>query len=356
MTDPTTDKIPVTVLTGYLGAGKTTLLNRILSEQHGQKYAVIVNEFGEIGIDNDLIVGVDEEIFEMNNGCICCTVRGDLIRIIQGLMRRKGKFDAIIVETTGLADPAPVAQTFFVDEEIGRKAKLDAVVTVADAMWLKDRLRDAPEAKNQIAFADVILLNKTDLVGEADLSEIEGRIRAINPYAALHHTQRCAVPLPAVLNRNAFDLDRILEVEPKFLDTGDGHHDHDHHHEHGDGHDHDHHHGHGHGEDHGGLKHFHDEDMKSLSLSTDKALDPQKFFPWIQNLVQQEGQNILRSKGILSFKDDPKRFAFQGVHMMLDGDHQRDWRDSEKRESRIVFIGRELPESMIRQGFEECVA
>jgi G3E family GTPase len=351
MTDPTApDKIPVTVLTGYLGAGKTTLLNRILSEQHGQKYAVIVNEFGEIGIDNDLIVGVDEEIFEMNNGCICCTVRGDLIRIIQGLMRRKGKFDAIIVETTGLADPAPVAQTFFVDEEIGRKAKLDAVVTVADARWLKDRLRDAPEAKNQIAFADVILINKTDLVSEAELREIEARIRAINPYATLHHTQRCAVPLPDVLNRNAFDLDRILDVEPKFLETGDGDgHDH-HHHDHGDGHDH--HHDHG----NGGLQHFHDEDMKSLSLSTDKALDPAKFFPWIQNLVAQEGQNILRSKGILSFKDDPKRFAFQGVHMMLDGDHQRDWRDDEKRESRIVFIGRELPESMIRRGFEECVA
>jgi G3E family GTPase len=351
MTDPTLDKIPVTVLTGYLGAGKTTLLNRILSEPHGQKYAVIVNEFGEIGIDNDLIVGVDEEIFEMNNGCICCTVRGDLIRIIQGLMRRKGKFDAIIVETTGLADPAPVAQTFFVDEEIGRKAKLDAVVTVADAMWLKDRLRDAPEAKNQIAFADVILINKTDLVDDAGLREIEARIRAINPYATLHHTQRCQVALPEVLNRNAFDLDRILDVEPKFLETGD---DHDHHHDHGDGQDHDHDHHHDH--DHGGLQHFHDEDMQSLSLSTDKALDPEKFFPWIQNLVAQEGQNILRSKGILSFKDDPKRFAFQGVHMMLDGDHQRDWRDSEERVSRIVFIGRELPESMIREGFEECVA
>src|ERR1700720_1864706 len=198
------DKIPVTVLTGYLGAGKTTLLNRILSEPHGQKYAVIVNEFGEIGIDNDLIVGADEEIFEMNNGCICCTVRGDLIRIIDGLMRRRGKFDAIIVETTGLADPAPVAQTFFVDDQIGRKAKLDAVVTVVDARWLKDRLRDAPEAKNQLAFADVILINKTDLVGDAELREVEARIRAINPYATLHRTERCTVPLEAVLHRNAF--------------------------------------------------------------------------------------------------------------------------------------------------------
>src|SRR6058998_2146871 len=168
-----TEQIPVTVLTGYLGAGKTTLLNRILSEDHGQRYAVIVNEFGEIGIDGELVVGADEEVFEMNNGCVCCTVRGDLIRIIDGLMRRKGRFDAIVVETTGLADPAPVAQTFFVDENVGRRTKLDAVVTVADAKWLKDRLKDAPEAKNQIAFADVILINKTDLVAESDLREVE---------------------------------------------------------------------------------------------------------------------------------------------------------------------------------------
>src|ERR1700688_1295800 len=175
------DKVPVTVLTGYLGAGKTTLLNRILSEPHGQKFAVIVHEFGEVGIDNDLIVGADEEIFEMNNGCVCCTVRGDLIRIIDGLMRRKGKFDAIIVETTGLADPAPVAQTFFIDPEIGRKTKLDAVVTVADDRWLEDRLRDSPEAKNQIAFADVILLNKTGLVASDTLIEMEARILGINP-------------------------------------------------------------------------------------------------------------------------------------------------------------------------------
>ena len=180
------DKIPVTVLTGYLGAGKTTLLNRILSEPHGKRYAVVVNEFGEIGIDNELVIGADEEVFEMNNGCICCTVRGDLIRIIEGLMKRKGRFDAIIVETTGLADPAPVAQTFFVDEDVKEAARLDAVVTVADAKWLAQRLRDAPEAKNQIAFADVIILNKTDLVTPAELSEVEARIRAINPYASLH--------------------------------------------------------------------------------------------------------------------------------------------------------------------------
>jgi G3E family GTPase len=349
------EKIPVTVLTGYLGAGKTTLLNRILTEDHGKKFAVIVNEFGEAGIDGDLIVGADEEIFEMNNGCICCTVRGDLIRIIEGLMRRKGKFDAIIVETTGLADPAPVAQTFFVDENVGRRTKLDAVVTVADAKWLKDRLKDAPEAKNQIAFADVILLNKTDLVTEAELREVEARIRAINPYAKLHRTQRSQIPLNEILGRNAFDLDRILDIEPEFLDAGDAHdhgHDHDHDHDHG----HDHGDGHGHHHDHGGLKHYHDEDMQSFSLKTDKPLSPDKFFPWIQKLVAEDGPAILRCKGILNFNDDPDRFVFQGVHMILDGDHQRAWKDGEKRDSKLVFIGRQLPEEKIRKGFETVVA
>jgi G3E family GTPase len=355
MSEPvSSEKIPVTVLTGYLGAGKTTLLNRILSEPHGKKYAVIVNEFGEIGIDNDLVVGADEEVFEMNNGCICCTVRGDLVRILDGLMRRKGKFDAIIVETTGLADPAPVAQTFFIDENVGRKTRLDAVVTVADAKWLNDRLKDAPEAKNQIAFADVILINKTDLVSPEELSEVEARIRGINPYAKVHKTQRAQIPLNEVLGRNAFDLDRILDIEPEFLE-GDGH-DHDHHHDHDHGHDHHHDHDHKHAHSHGGLKHYHDEDMQSISLRTDKPLNPDKFFPWVQDLVQKEGPSILRSKGILSFKDDDQRFVFQGVHMILDGDHQRPWKDGEKRDSRIVFIGRNLPGKMIAEGFESCIA
>jgi G3E family GTPase len=344
MSELTSQKIPVTVLTGYLGAGKTTLLNRILSENHGKKYAVIVNEFGEIGIDNDLIIGADEEVFEMNNGCVCCTVRGDLVRILEGLMKRKGKFDAIIVETTGLADPAPVAQTFFVDEDVQKNARLDAVVTVADAKWLSDRLKDAPEAKNQIAFADVIVLNKTDLVSKGELAEVEARIRAINPYAKLHRTERCKVALSDVLERGAFDLDRILEIEPDFLEAGDDHHHHDH------DHGHDHHHDHGRG-----LKHYHDEDMQSLSLRTDKPLDPTKFMPWLQSLVASEGQKILRSKGILSFSDDDERYVFQGVHMMLEGDHQRPWKDGEPRQSRMVFIGRELPEATIREGFESCI-
>jgi len=370
------DKLPVTVLTGYLGAGKTTLLNRILTEPHGMKFAVIVNEFGEIGIDNELVVGADEEVFEMNNGCICCTVRGDLIRIIEGLMKRKGKFDAIIVETTGLADPAPVAQTFFVDQDVAAKTRLDAVVTVADAKWLIDRLKDAPEAKNQIAFADVILLNKTDLVTPDELAEVEGRIRAINPYAKLHKTQRAEVDIAQVLGRNAFDLDRILEIEPHFLESDESDHAHDHHghsHDHGD-HAHGHHdHGPGHHDHaagdhiekdahgrtvhrHGGVKHYHDEEMQSVAVRHPGDVDPEKFMPWINELTQAEGPNILRSKGILAFKGEDRRFVFQGVHMILDGDLQREWRPEETRESKLVFIGRHLDEARLREGFLACAA
>jgi G3E family GTPase len=318
------DKIPVTVLTGYLGAGKTTLLNRILTEPHGKRYAVIVNEFGEIGIDNDLVVGADEEVFEMNNGCICCTVRGDLIRIMDGLMKRKGKFDAIIVETTGLADPAPVAQTFFVDQDVSDAAKLDAVVTVADAKWLTDRLKDAPEAKNQIAFADVIILNKIDLVSPDELAAVEDRIQAINPYARVHRAKNCQVPIAEVLNRNAFDLDRIIELAPDFLEEGHHHH--------------------------------HDEDMQSVSVRHPGAVDPDKFMPWISDLTQREGPNILRCKGIVAFPGEPKRFVFQGVHMILDGDLQGTWKDGETRQSRVVFIGRNLDEDAIREGFLSTAA
>ena len=353
------EKVPVTVLTGYLGAGKTTLLNRILSEPHGKKYAVIVNEFGEIGIDNDLVVGADEEVFEMNNGCICCTVRGDLVRILDGLMRRKGKFDAIIVETTGLADPAPVAQTFFIDENVGRKTRLDAVVTVADAKWLNERLKDAPEAKNQIAFADVILINKTDLVSA---EELDGGRSAHSRHQSLcqaaqdaarrrFRSTRCWAATPSISTASSISsrisskatitimtITTIMTTVIMITIT--------HHHDHG----------HKHAHSHGGLKHYHDEDMQSIALKSDKPLDPDKFFPWVQDLVQKEGPNILRCKGILSFKDDDERFVFQGVHMILDGDHQRPWAKDEKRESRIVFIGRNLPGKKITEGFESCAA
>jgi G3E family GTPase len=346
-------KIPVTVLTGYLGAGKTTLLNRILSEPHGKKYAVIVNEFGEIGIDNDLVVGADEEVFEMNNGCICCTVRGDLIRIIENLLKRKNDFDAIIVETTGLADPAPVAQTFFMDEDVAAKARLDAVVTVADAKWLQERLKDAPEAKSQIAFADVILLNKADLVDEAGLQEVEARIRGLNPYARVIRTTKCGVPLASILDQGAFDLDRILSLEPDFLKQDDQAHHHHHDHDHGGdcgcGHGDHHHH-------HHAPKVYHDEQMQSVSLRVEGDVNPDRFLPWVQNLAQQEGQNFLRWKGILAFKDEPRRFVLQGVHMIIDGDLQREWRENEKRESRLVFIGKNLPADRLAREFADCAA
>jgi G3E family GTPase len=315
---------PVTVLTGYLGSGKTTLLNRILSESHGKRFAVIVNEFGEVGIDNDLIVDADEEIFEMNNGCICCTVRGDLIRIIDGLMRRTRGFDGILVETTGLADPAPVAQTFFVDDDVRRKTRLDAIVTVADARHLLIELDRAPEAQEQLAFADVVLLNKIDLVGANGLATVESRIRRINRTATIHRTERCGIALDQVLGRDAFNLARILEVESGFLTE-----EHD---------------------------HAHDDEIGSLCLVTDRPMDPQRFIPWIEMVAQRHGLDILRMKGIVAMQDDDRRFVVQGVHMLIEGASQRRWKPRESRESRMVFIGRGLPRELLQHGFEACCA
>ncbi len=344
---------PVTVLTGYLGAGKTTLLNRILSEDHGKRYAVIVNEFGEIGIDNDLIVGADEEVFEMNNGCVCCTVRGDLIRVLAGLMKRKGRFDAIIVETTGLADPGPVAQTFFADEEVKAKAKLDSVTTVVDAKHILLRLSDSKEASEQIAFADQIVLNKVDLVSDDDLRMIEARIRRLNPLAPIHRATRSNVPLDAILGRGGFDLDRILTLEPEFLNPAHG--EHGHVHDEHCGHDHDHHH-HDHHHDHGNTAPRYDEDIKGVSLRLDKPVDGQKVTAWLNQVLADQGPDILRAKGIVDVQGESKRLVFQAVHMMLEGDLQRDWKPDEDRYSRMVFIGRNLDEAQLKAGFEACAA
>ncbi len=316
--------IPVTVLTGYLGAGKTTLLNRILTEDHGKKYAVVINEFGEVGIDNDIVVGADEEIFEMNNGCICCTVRGDLIRIIGGLMKRAGKLDGIIIETTGLADPAPVAQTFFTDGDVKARTTLDAIVTVVDARFFVDRLGDSHEAEEQVAFADVILLNKTDLVEPAELERVEKRIRQINPYAKLHRTQRSAIALDAILDKGAFDLNRILAIEPDFLE-------------------------HGH-------EHEHDDGIESVSATVEGPVNPDKFQTWISGVLQSQGQNILRSKGILAVDGAEQRFVFQAVHMIADSTWGQKWREGEKRASKLVFIGRKLETEALKAGFEACKA
>ena len=318
------EQVPVTVLTGFLGAGKTTLLNRILTERHGRKYAVIVNEFGEEGIDNDLVVDADEEVFEMNNGCICCTVRGDLIRILSGLMKRADQLDAIIVETTGLADPAPVAQTFFVDQDVAARTKLDAIVTVADAVHLDNQLGEHHEAEEQVAFADVVLLNKTDLVEADGLEGVEARIRKINPYAKIIRTAHCTAPLDDIVGLNAFSLDRVLEVEPDFLESD---HDHD-----------------------------HDDDVTSVSFTSDSPLDLEKFQTWFGKLLQTRGQDILRSKGILEFAGHDDRYVFQGVHMLMDGSPLGTWPEGKPRTSRVVFIGRNLDSMGLEEGFEACKA
>ena len=353
-----TDKTPVTVLTGYLGAGKTTLLNRILSEEHGKKYAVIVNEFGEVGIDNDLIVGADEEVFEMNNGCVCCTVRGDLIRVLAGLMKRKGRFDAIIVETTGLADPAPVAQTFFVDDEVRARTELDSVTTVVDAKHLPLRLKDSREAAEQIAFADQIILNKTDLVSEAELAEVERAIRTLNPLAPIHRAQRSNVPLEAILGRGAFDLNRITELAPEFLRAAHGEpgHVHDEHCDH-DHHGHEHHH-HDHGHDHSNAIHDHvaESGIGSIALTAQRPIDGNKVTAWLNNVLQTQGVDILRAKGILDIKGEERKLVFQAVHMILEGDFQGPWRANDNRYSRLVFIGRNLDEAGLKAGFESCIA
>ncbi|WP_174300076.1 GTP-binding protein [Caulobacter sp. S45] len=347
--------IPVTVLTGYLGAGKTTLLNRILTEDHGRRYAVIVNEFGEVGIDNDLIVDTDEEVLEMNNGCVCCTVRGDLIRVLSGLMRRQTgaarAFDAIIVETTGLADPGPVAQTFFVDEDVRAKTRLDSVTTVVDAKHVLLRLADSREAREQVAFADQIVLNKTDLVDAASLKEVERRLRKLNPLAPIYRAQRSKVDLSLILERGGFDLDRILDLEPEFLNPahGDEGHIHDEH----CGEDHHAHDRHGHS--HGGHAHQ-DQDIQGVSLTAERPLDGQRVTQWLNGLLERQGPDILRAKGILDVKGEDRRLVFQAVHMIMEGDLQRPWKTGERRYSRMVFIGRNLDRAALEAGLKACEA
>ncbi len=442
--------VPVTVLTGFLGAGKTTLVNHILTTEHGKRIAVIENEFGEVGVDQELVIEAEEEIFEMNNGCICCRVRGDLIRILGQLMKRRGRFDAILIETTGMADPGPVAQTFFVDDEIRHKLRLDGIVTVVDAHHITNRLDDpkTTEAREQVAFADVIVLNKTDLVDVSTLEAVEARIRRMNPTATIHRAQRAIVEVEKLLDLGGFDLERALEIEPDFLEEPEvpfswvglyrlqpgSHHFVQ---------------NHGHDDAHGtvvlpvaspsaevpGLEsvmlpavvafsgpgvpvqpggsialgpilheirvphagarfaiaieepgvyaifadhppdalegpngpveplstrrfkadHHHDEDVGSVSLTLPGDLDPEKLQGWIQELLGEHGPDLFRYKGVLSLRHEPRKFLFQGVHMIFDGQPGREWGEA-PRNSTMVFIGRNLDRETLELGFRRCLA
>ena len=362
-TSASSAKIPVTVLTGYLGAGKTTLLNRILSEPHGKKYAVIVNEFGEIGIDNELVVNADEEVFEMNNGCICCTVRGDLVRILADLKRKREAkeldFERVIIETTGMANPGPVTQTFFIEDDISSYYLLDSVITVVDAKHGHDTLDQQVEAQNQVGFADRILLSKTDLVDAEEVASLRERIVQMNPRAPIKPVNFGQVPLKEVLDLRGFNLNAILEIDPEFLAAehpdaakarpGKGHgHDHGHvHDEHCDhDHDHDHHHAH----------HHHDDAIKAFVFQSSKPFDSAKLEEYMGALTQVYGPDMLRYKGVLFMNGTNRRMIFQGVHMLMGADVGKPWGKDEKPSSKIVFIGRNLPKDTILKGLEACLA
>lgn len=327
--------IPVTVITGFLGAGKTTLLNRLLRDSHGKRYAVIVNEYGELGIDGSLVIGADEEVYELNNGCVCCKLRGDLVRIASNLVRRPGGFDGIIIETSGLADPAPVVQTFYLDDLLRQHTRLDSVICVTDVRHLSAQLQDAPEAQEQLAQADLVLLNKTDMASDAMLADAERGIQRINPTAELRRSVHGDIPLELLLNRGAFDLARIrmpalrLGVAPAgslasvFQKPDAGR---------------------------------HSTGLQSVSLSFAQPLERSRFMPWLQRLVAQRGADLLRAKGIVAFEGEDRRFVFQAVHMTVDSGLDRVWAKDESRESRLVFIGRGLDAQELRSELTHCLA
>ncbi|PWF21888.1 CobW family GTP-binding protein [Corticimicrobacter populi] len=362
--------IPVTVLTGFLGAGKTTLLKRILTEHHGQRIAVIENEFGPESIDNDLLVQhSDEQIIEMSNGCICCTIRGDLVEALSDLRRQretgKVKFERIIIETTGMANPGPVCQTFFMDDEVAEFYKLDAVITVVDALHGMQTLDDQPEAQKQVGFADRILVSKKDLVNDLDYQALRARLMRMNPRAAITPVHFGEVDLKEVLDISGFNLNDIIEIDPAFLaeqhpdahDHSHAHHDHDHGHDHHHDHDDEDHHGCGAGCQHHHHHHpAHDDEISAFVFKSEKPFDPAKLEEFLGGIVQVYGPDLLRYKGILYLKGVKRRMIFQGVHMMTGAEPGQPWGPREQRGTKMVFIGRKLPRDVFTKGLEMCLA
>jgi len=319
--------VPVTILTGFLGAGKTTLLNRILKEDHGQRIAVIENEFGETGVDNAILEQTEEQIIEMNNGCVCCTVRGDLIRIL-GTLREKREsgnlaFDRVIIETTGMADPGPVAQTFFTDEDISEYYLLDSVLTLVDAKHAEQTLDEFREAQEQVGYADRILMSKTDLVEEDQVQRLSERIRRMNPRAPIRKVHFGETPIDEVLDLRGFNLNAILEIDPEFLSE---------------------------------TSHDHHDEVSSFVFKSNKAFDGEKLEQFLAGMVKVYGPDLLRYKGVLWMKGNPRRVVFQGVHMMMGGDLGKPWNKMEKKGSIMVFIGKSLPKDLFLAGLEQCLA
>ena len=315
-------KTPVTILSGFLGAGKTTLLNRILTEQHGKQYAVIINEFAEEGIDNDLIINADEKILEMSNGCICCSIRSDLILNLNNLFERSDKFDAVIIETTGLADPSSIIQIFNSNHSIGSYAYIDAIVSVVDGLHFDSQLFEYREITEQIAFSDVILINKIDLMDAVKIKSVVERVIKINPQAKLIKTVLCAAPLNELIGIGAFTFDHILNLDQKDMTTN--------------------------------LKHAHSDSIKSVSLISEIPIDLDKFQSWFGELLRTRGQDILRSKGVIDFVGLDERYVFQGVNKIMDAAPMGAWPDEDKRYSRMVFIGRNLDALDLKEGFKNC--